>query len=380
MSDPLSNSQAENRGALKAGRCRLRFSLTTFLLSCVAIGAIFGPIARIALDNRQTAATARTITASGGTVRVETHATRLPGISREVIVEVNLSGQTPSVGADMIARLAGIPTLRSLYLDDCNLATIDLKSLAWFGRLQDLSLCGSGINDDSLSSILAGSHLKYLNVSDGEVSKNAVAVLNGAQTIERLCIAGNGIPLEAFSTINLPALQMLDVSYCEGDSLDLTSDGLGALKQLTGLSMRGTGAATIIMESNTVLAELTSLDLRGTFCSIKGLAAVAPGIKELAVDPSMISVETLDELRALKSLSTVVIQADFQVRLLRDPNIKYQTIEISQGLTVKVPDSNAAHIRESLDALLVERASVKIVASGELECNLYLMTRGYVVK
>ena len=211
--------------------------------------------------------------------------------SLEVVALVEMN-QVTGVG---LARLAGLPRLRSLDLRNCGRLTVeDFGCLSEFKTLVELKLGGPAVNDEIATVILDLPQLRSLTIEDAEIS---VAFLDklasdkaAAERLQTLAFARCfGITDEALALIDrLPNLQTLSVRdmMVSGQFLaTLREAGREplALESLTVVNAFLDDAA--IGHLPTVAPRLEQLDLRGN-----------PGI----TDASGPTLERLDHLKDIK--------------------------------------------------------------------------------
>ncbi|MDZ7617893.1 MAG: hypothetical protein U1E05_12890 [Patescibacteria group bacterium] len=213
---------------------------------------------------------------------------RCKSIEVVALIEMN---QVTGVG---LARLAGLPRLRSLDLRSCGrLAVEDFQCLAEFKTLVELKLGGPAVNNEIATVLLNLPHLRSLTIEDAEISAAFLDKLSSdkaaAERLQTLAFARCfGITDEALTSIDrLPNLETLSVRdmMVSGQFLTTLSEaGSGplALKSLTAVNAFLDDAA--IGHLPTIAPRLERLDLRGN-----------PGITD-ASEP------TLEKLRNLKDV------------------------------------------------------------------------------
>jgi hypothetical protein len=172
------------------------------------------------------------------------------------VTEVLLSGT--AVGDSGLAHLAGLTTLRTLYLERTSITGDGLQHVARLSQLQTLWLNGTGVGDDGLAH-LAG--MKQLVTLD----------------LERTRVGDDGLKHLAELT-ELMSLNLRDTTV--GDA-GLAS--LSGLTKLQSLSLVGSKVTDAGLQHLKKLKNLEFVDLRNTAVTAAGAAALKSAFLDLYV-------------------------------------------------------------------------------------------------
>lgn len=139
-----------------------------------------------------------------------------------VLREINLSGNNLSEATDWIQTINNIPSLRVLYLDDCELYPVIPSSLSYNNSLTALrvvSLQSNHLNDTPIFQWLFNSsgnsnQIEYLDLSDNSISGHLPSAFESMHSLSYLDLSGNslsGFLPSAFESMH--SLSYLDLSY-----------------------------------------------------------------------------------------------------------------------------------------------------------------------
>jgi Leucine rich repeat len=136
---------------------------------------------------------------------------------------------------------------------------LDIARLGVFNRMEDLTLFGTNVTDDSLTHPKELSNLKLLSLVGTEISDAGLALLNG-----------------------LSKLETLFVSYTAISDAGLVS--LAGLTKLTRLYLANTDVTDTGLRSLKALANLTRLDLIGTHVTDAGVKDLQHALLSLTIE------------------------------------------------------------------------------------------------
>ncbi len=354
-----------------------RVTLLRFLLFCGLTGIAIGEPVRFLLHARRTSTLVSRVENANGTVEQERVASGFFFLPYLQIVSIDLSLPDEPLDRSLLSEIAGLGSLRILQLNERRLVAQDIMVLARTPHLEELSLCGTEINNHDVERLLPLKTLRLLDLATCNIDDECVASIERFTNLECLCVAATGISVDRLSIVRLKKLQIIDASYCAGQSLDLTPAGFGGLSSLRALSVRGSNIEEIISDEWRPADTLSSLDLRATVASIDGLASGAPNLTEIGIEPRTITVATLRHLANFESLSKLVIDTDLSILFLGLEH-PFESVWIAVGdVEIMVPPDVADDVRNLFNSLLLLRPDLIILNGGQTAGDIYERRRVY---
>lgn len=221
------------------------------------------------------------------------------------------------ISGNGLARLASLPNLESLWINQGRIADDDLRCLASLTHLRQLWFWQTAITDDQLRSVGKLKSLECLLLDNAPISDVGLAKLRGLTRLKKLHLAGTNITDAGLKHLHAMAqLESLDLSRTQ-----VTGNGfaqLDSLGQLRGLRL---GACPVTDKGLGFVGRfstLQDLDLERTHITDDGLIGLQPLRKlyRLVVssnsaisDAGLVHLEPLEDMVYFESANTLVTSA-----------------------------------------------------------------------
>jgi hypothetical protein len=262
-------------------------------------------------------------------------------------------GRNTAVNDAWLEKLAGLTTLTSLSLANCDVHAEGMKHVAKLTKLENLNLTLTPVSDDGLAHLVTLTELKSLGLASSQCTGTGFKHLHGLKKLSNVNMhftPANDAGLAAIA--EMPNLERLWVVHAK--FTDEVASSLGAHKNLKrlgiGSSLKESSGKALSFIGGMPLTELDIYDKQATDEAIGYVAAIptlrllsisyAPDVTDVIVD-SLLKLPALEELKIGPSKLT-------DAGLLRLAELKsLKTLSVARAKKAKAPGVTDAGI-ESL--------------------------------
>jgi len=283
---------------------------------------------------------------------------RLVGISLYLNVNAHAKDYklNAKIGDDWVDRIAGLPHLRSVDLENTNVKGPGLKAVGTLKTVESINLTLCPVTDEPLAALTELSKLRVLGLASTQVTGTGMKYLQELKKIENLNLhytPVNDAGLEWIGKLaSLTRLEIVHTQFTDAGARSLA--GLVGLERLQLGSRKATGAALAALRE---LPKLRELDVHDGMMTPEGVRHVA-GLENLRVLRVYGGGAGDDGLRALAGLKQL------EILILEGVSATDAGVDALAGLTrlrkvtiheSKVSDAALARLRVALPAADIAR-------------------------